>query len=355
MALFGRKKPQELYAEAERYVKLVADWLKQPLAPMRSLEASDLVTAEYYTLAICTYLAQEKVSPSAREYLAEAVVRNSTYSSYVKDLKKECGFMAVVFSTLNNREREARKSRSSVLQALADNLFKDFSTYKDKETVKRVVYSAINLFVEEIEPTNYRGLRLNVPTASCPAPQPRTSAPAPSRTTAPKAADSGKKADYVFRNRETGEPMYFDKVGNPFVHEGVVYQAAMLQGNNTALLFLDVSREVFAIDDTLCKKLAMVFIEKNPAAAEQLGFINKAPDHPTEVTLSNGKGETMKRRVMGWMEFGGKEYAITTDLAGKKSIMVLVRRPDGHLAGVDPQEGRDIFAIFRDRHPAMFK
>lgn len=353
MALFGRKKPQELYAEAKKLTDLIYDWLLEPLRQY-NFSVSDGVQTEYYLLAICSYLAQEKISPAAREHLHTAIVESSTYGKkYVKDKQKEYGFMAVLLSTFKNEERDARRAKGNVLSALVTTCFRDFSKYEEPDKVKRCVYSTINLFNQEIPTTDYAKLRLEVPAA---AQASRTAAPA--RPAAP-APTTPKKADYTFYKKDTREPIYLDKVANPFAVDGVVYQAAMQQGNPNALLFLDVAKGTIAIDGELCTKLGYRFVELYPEEWSKIeaGMTesSSAPDHPTELTLGDGNGNTRKVKVLGWMDYRGTEYAITTDVQGKKSILVLGRQPDGHLASTDTETARIVFGIFRDRHPAMFK
>lgn len=365
MGLFG-KKPAELLAEAKKYTDLVYDWLLQPMQQY-NFSAVDGVQTEYYTLAICAYLAQEKISPAAREYLAEAVVRSSTYGKkYVKDMKKECGFMAVLLNTMKTTERDARKTRHHVLTELVKLCFKDFSKYEEPDKVKRCVHSTINQFLREIAPTDYKQMRLDVPTEPRSAPARPASAPSRpvSQPQEPKASPAV-KADYTFYNKQTGEPIYLIKRGNPFVYEGVVYQAVTPHDGPHPVFMLDVARGSMSTDVALSEKLVNEFFRTNPEAGRQLDAeLRQAaaksatpppPDHPDVLTVSNAQGQQRKLKVLGWMDFGGKEYAITTDVGGNKSIMVLVRGANGHLTGVDGQLARDIFAIYRDRHPAQFK
>ena len=363
MALFGRKKPAELLAEAMKYTDLVNDWLRQPMQAASGLGVVDRVTTEYYTLAVCCYLAQEKISPAARDYLHEAVVRSSNYGKqYSKDLRKDCNTMAVLLNHMNTKEKEARRGRKNVLQAIVDAAFADFTKNERGDEVRRIVYNTVNLFAEEIETTDYKGMRIPVSAPSRPA--------APSRpitqTQEPKTPPAP-KADYTFYNKQTGEPIYLAKRGNPFVYEGVVYQAVTPHDGPHPVFMLDVARNTMCTDVALSEKLAHEFFRTNPAAADQLQkelereaaaktpAAPPAPDHPDVLTVRNGQGQTRQLKVLGWMDFGGKEYAITTDLSGNKSILVLVRGADGHLTGVDGKMARDIFAIYRDRHPSQFK
>lgn len=334
MALFGRKKPAELLAEAMKLTDLIMDWLRQPLEAVASLGVSDRVTAEYYTLAVCSYLAQEKISPAAREYLHEAVVRSSTYGKkYSKDLRKDCSFMAVLLNQMKTKEREARRGKKNVLQAVVEGAFSDFRQFDQAGKVRRAVCDTVNLFVREIETTDYTGMRIPVAEPARPA------ACAPSPRTAP--APEPPKADYTFQSVDGGM-LYFDRDGDPWYHNSRLYQPLKQQGTGM-VLFLESDTGAIVRDTKVISELMDAYRKR------------LANRRPTQVTLSNDKGQTQTRKVMGWMEFRGKEYAITTDLGGKKTIMVLVRGEDGHLTGVDSATGNTIFGLFRDRHPAMFK
>lgn len=370
MALFGRKNPAELLAEAMKYAGLVNDWLQQPIQAASDLGVVDRVTTEYYTLAVCCYLAQEKISPAARDYLHEAVVRSSNYGKkYAKDLRKECSFMAVLMNQMKTKEREARRARKNVLQSIVDAAFVDFSKSERKDEVRRIVYNTVNLFAREIETTDYKGMSIPVSAPARPAAAPERPA-APSRpitqTQEPKTP-AAPNADYTFYNKQTGEPIYLVKRGNPFAYEGVVYQAVTPHDGPHPVFMLDVARNAVCTDVALSEKLAHEFFRTNPQAGAQLekeleraaaakpAAAPPPPDHPDVLTVRNGQGQTRQLKVLGWMDFGGKEYAITTDLNGGKSILVLVRGADGHLTGVDGALARDIFAIYRDRHPSQFK
>lgn len=275
MALFGRKKPQELYAEAKKFTDLVYDWLRQPLQQY-NFSVSDGVQTEYYLLAICSYLAQENISPSTRDHLHTAIVESSTYGKkYVKDKQKEYGFMACLLSTLKNQERDARRAKQNVLLALVTFCFRDFSKYDEPEKVKRCVYNTINQFNQEIPTTDYANLRLEVPVAS---PAAKTvSAP---RTAAPKAAVSSPADDREFRMMVDGTAYHFLQKGKDIRSGGELYKFVVDEKNPDKIAMLHVvnGRMIELVKDaSLRNQLCGIFRSENPEFAHLLPGGSSAP------------------------------------------------------------------------------
>lgn len=293
MALFGRRKPEELFAEAKKYTDLVYDWLLHPMQQY-NFSLVDGVQTEYYLLAICSYLAQEKISPAARDYLAEAVVRSSNYGKkYVKDLKKECGFMSVLLQTMKQNERDARKARTGVLLALVKLCFKDFSKYEEPEKVKLCVHSTINQFLREIEPTDYKTLRLEVPgtartagTSGYSAPAPTTRTSTAPRTSAPPS--SGKPIPippmYTVYQEGSSTPMGFNSKGKLMEYRGRIYTFAEQHNSSKGIAMLDLSVNPPKIvtDPDLRNALCDIFRRENP----ELAHLIPAPKAPPKQTSS---------------------------------------------------------------------
>lgn len=339
MALFGRKKPQELYAEAKKLTDLVYDWLLQPLRQY-NFSVSDGVQTEYYLLAICSYLAQEKISPAAREHLHTAVVESSTYGKkYVKDKQKEYGFMAVLFSTFKTEERDARRAKGNVLSALVTCCFRDFSKYEDPDKVKRCVHSTINLFNQEIPTTDYAKLRLPVPAA------------APARSdTAPTRERQTPSAGYVLRD-EKNNPVYYNKLGDPVCFEGERYQLAQKQDEQDRMICLKVTGDqaVLITDRLLMTKVFGQYMMR----ATQNKLMSDRPDHFD--LRSSVNGQQRRANVVGWVDEDGKHYALTRWADGNGGVLVLEWNQNSGVRGIETAEAERIFAIFREQNSYMFQ
>ena len=264
MGLFGKKKdPALLVQEGRKYADLILDWLKEPLGALRNASASDRVMTEHYMLVLCSYLAWEKISPDARKYFHNALAEVSPYvRTYAKDKSKETNLLAVMLSVLEDAERDARKKRGNVMEALAAALFKNFSTYQDPQLVKYVVYKTLNLFNEEIPTTKYANLRLPVPPAPGAA---KPAAPAPAKPApAPAAPASNQNPAPYMAYDQNNNPIYLDKVGGIMVYKNRSYQAVVNRANQKELSFLDLTDGTpgFVRDRVLMDELTEMLIAK---------------------------------------------------------------------------------------------
>lgn len=270
MALFGKKKdPTLLVQEGTKYAGLIQDWLKEPLGALRNASNKDKVLAEHYMLAICGYIAWEKISPDARKYFHHALADTSIYCrEYAQDKAKEANTLAVILGVLEDAERDARKRRRNVLEAMVSSLFGDFSKYNDPVLVKYVVYTTLNRFNEEIPTTNYANLRLPVPPAPAAA-RPSYSAPATPARPAPAPAKPApapapaRKAPYMAYDRNNN-PIYLDTVGGLLVYNNRAYQAVINREKQEEMAFLDVTdgSVVFVRDRALMDELTRMLIQK---------------------------------------------------------------------------------------------
>lgn len=358
MALFGRNKAQERYQEAKKLTDLVYDWLLQPLRQY-NFSASDGVQTEYYLLAICSYLAREKVSSGAREHLHTAVVESSTYGKkYVKDRQKEYGFMAVLQESFKSEEKSARRAGGNVLAALVKQCFRDFSKYDEPEKVRRCVHNTINLFNEEIPTTDYAKLRLPVPAAARPSASTAASANTPVAKVGntkivmmtPEQERQARNPDYVLTDKD-GKPAYFNKRGGVILFGSASYQTAVNQDNQDNVIFLNITdgRPILVNDPGLLSSLLLLFTKKNP----DFKFKDERPEFFNLVNSSTGQRKRVN--VLGWVDHWGKTYAITRWYDGSGGIVVLDWAKGNEVVGLDSEDAQKIFLIFRAQNPGMFK
>lgn len=360
MGLFGKKKdPTLLVQEGKKYADLILDWLKEPLGALRNASASDRVMTEHYMLVLCGYLAWEKISPDARKYFHNALAETSPYvRSYAKDKSKEINLLAVMLSALENAERDARKKRGNVMEALAAVLFKDFSTYHDSRLVKYVVYTTLNLFNQEIPTTQYANLRLPVPPAPGAAQSGYT---APAKPAAPAPAKPApaptvqREADYHIGDG-FGNSVPFNGHGKKMIYQNRIYELVVRVGGDRGIKLLDLTDKNISVvrDQAITSALLEQFARENPELKYLVRWSKPRADLPDSFTFrSDATGKDENVGVLIWEEVNGFCFGFCP--RNDESFVLVMRTSDGSYvnAGRNPMTEM-VMKTIMTKYPAFF-